>query len=185
MKTNPTTIRQGDVLLTPVYALPAGCVEVPNDRGRIVLAYDSANRYLRAWRFDAHGATLTPLWEKSPFGCASHMLLYPDSGELVINDHRQFGEQGIAKDRYRRTDLAAFQVAGDFRPAGTTVTDDDLDGNPAMPAIGIDQVHAVEDGQAGPAPLSATLQELLEYFVVRIVARDDPSHRCNRRATGA
>lgn len=48
MKTNPTTIRQGDVLLTPVYALPAGCVEVPNDRGRIVLAYGAVTGHAHA-----------------------------------------------------------------------------------------------------------------------------------------
>jgi hypothetical protein len=32
-------LRQGDVLLTRVSALPEGCVGVPSDRGRIVLAY--------------------------------------------------------------------------------------------------------------------------------------------------
>lgn len=48
MKTKPTTIRQGDVLLTPVAALPAGCVEVPNDRGRIVLAYGEVTGHAHA-----------------------------------------------------------------------------------------------------------------------------------------
>jgi hypothetical protein len=41
-------IRQGDVLLTPVAALPAGCVEVPNDRGRIVLAYGEVTGHAHA-----------------------------------------------------------------------------------------------------------------------------------------
>ena len=61
----------------------------------IVLAYDSANRYLRAWRFDLVTQTMRPLWEKSPFGCASHMVLYPDTGELAINDYRNFGEEVV------------------------------------------------------------------------------------------
>jgi hypothetical protein len=34
MKTEKTIIRQGDVLLTPATKLPAGCIEVPLDKGR-------------------------------------------------------------------------------------------------------------------------------------------------------
>ena len=41
-------IRQGDVLLTPVAALPADCTEVPNDRGRIVLAYGEVTGHAHA-----------------------------------------------------------------------------------------------------------------------------------------
>lgn len=41
-------IRQGDVLLTPVQSLPAGCVEVPNDRNRIVLAYGEVTGHAHA-----------------------------------------------------------------------------------------------------------------------------------------
>lgn len=41
-------IRQGDVLLVPVASLPAGCVEVPNDRGRIVLAYGEVTGHAHA-----------------------------------------------------------------------------------------------------------------------------------------
>ncbi len=54
---------------------------------QIVVAMDSANKYLRAWRFDAGRRSLTPLWERGNFGAASHMLLYPGSGELVTNDY--------------------------------------------------------------------------------------------------
>jgi len=64
-------------------------------RRRIVVAYDSANRVLRAWRFEPDERTLTPLWQKAPFGCASHMLLYPDTGELVVNDYRRSGEEVV------------------------------------------------------------------------------------------
>lgn len=57
----PQQIRQGDVQLQPVPALPAGCIEVPPDGGRIVLAlgevtghahaiYDHAASKARLWR---------------------------------------------------------------------------------------------------------------------------------------
>ena len=41
-------IRQGDVLLIPVAKLPADCTEVPNDRGRIVLAYGEVTGHAHA-----------------------------------------------------------------------------------------------------------------------------------------
>jgi hypothetical protein len=61
----------------------------------IVIGYDSANRHLQAWRIDAATNALTPLWHKSAFGCASHMLLYPQTGELVINDYRRGREEVV------------------------------------------------------------------------------------------
>lgn len=41
-------IRQGDVLLTPAAKLPAGCAEVPLDKGRIVLAYGEVTGHAHA-----------------------------------------------------------------------------------------------------------------------------------------
>lgn len=41
-------LRQGDVLLTPIKALPAGCSEVPLDKGRIVLAYGEVTGHAHA-----------------------------------------------------------------------------------------------------------------------------------------
>lgn len=64
-------------------------------RRRIVVAYDSANCVLRAWRM-LPGGGLEPLWEKRGFGAASHMLLYPDTGELITNDYRRWGEEVVA-----------------------------------------------------------------------------------------
>jgi hypothetical protein len=61
----------------------------------IVIAYDSANRYLQAWRYSEEARTLTPLWHKRAFGCASHMLLYPQTGELVVNDYRRGREEVV------------------------------------------------------------------------------------------
>jgi hypothetical protein len=78
----------GSITNPPLYALAR----------RVVVGYDSANRYLRAWRFDVDRRTLTPLWEKPEFGCASHLIHYPDSGELVINDYRRDGEEVVVLD---------------------------------------------------------------------------------------
>jgi hypothetical protein len=41
-------IRQGDVLLAPVSALPEGCAEVALDKGRIVLAYGEVTGHAHA-----------------------------------------------------------------------------------------------------------------------------------------
>lgn len=46
--TKQPIIRQGDVLLTPVANLPAGCTEVPLDKGRIVLAYGEVTGHAHA-----------------------------------------------------------------------------------------------------------------------------------------
>jgi len=78
----------------------------------IVVGYDSANAVLQAWRFDAEGRTLQPLWRKAPFACASHMILYPDTGELVINDYRHHGEEVVVLD------IASGQERGRVRTGG-------------------------------------------------------------------
>jgi hypothetical protein len=42
------TIRQGDVALLPVAAMPADCIEMPLDKGRIVLAYGEVTGHAHA-----------------------------------------------------------------------------------------------------------------------------------------
>jgi hypothetical protein len=64
----------------------------------IVVAYDSANRHLRAWRFDVSSRSLEAIWHKTGFACASHMILYPDTGEVVTNDYRKLGEEVVVLD---------------------------------------------------------------------------------------
>ncbi len=78
----------------------------------IVVAYDSANRHLGAWRFDLPTRKLDPLWQKSSFGCASHMILYPDSGELVINDYRRHGEEVVVLNIESGVELARVRSGG-------------------------------------------------------------------------
>jgi len=64
---------------------------------RIVVGFDSANKVLRAWRI-GKDQTLEPIWSKMDFGVASHLLLYPQSGELVVNDYRRWGEEVVLLD---------------------------------------------------------------------------------------
>lgn len=74
-----------------VSGLPAGAVTNPPivdpDRG-LAIAYDSANGVLAA--FDSE--SLAPRWRRD-LSTAQHMVLYPDTGELVVDDHdREHGD---------------------------------------------------------------------------------------------
>lgn len=87
-----------DRVAIDVSGLPAGSVTNPplvEPRRRIVVGFDSANRVLRAWRFDADGGPLEPLWSRAPFGVASHGIVYPDTGELVVNDWTRLGGESV------------------------------------------------------------------------------------------
>lgn len=81
-------------------------------RRRIVVGYDSANAHLQAWRFDPDTRTLEPLWHRAGFGCASHMILYPDTGELVTNDYRRNGEEVVLLAIETGTELARVRSGG-------------------------------------------------------------------------
>ncbi len=65
-----------------------------------------------AWRFDVATRAMTPLWKKHPFGCASHMILYPDTGELLVNDYRRFGEEMVVLDITSGAELARVRSGG-------------------------------------------------------------------------
>jgi hypothetical protein len=78
----------------------------------IVVAFDSANRHLRAWRISADRQALTPLWHKTGFGVASHMVLYPQSGELVTNDYRRLGEEVVVLNIETGAELSRVRSGG-------------------------------------------------------------------------
>jgi hypothetical protein len=92
------SVDTGDFELVPVSGLPRGAITNPplyDPARRIAVAYDSANAVLAAFRF-ADGRC-TPLWSQ-PLGVASHLLLGADTGELVVNDHRDDGDHVVVVD---------------------------------------------------------------------------------------
>lgn len=98
-------IRAGSITNPPLF-----------DRQRnIIVAYDSANRHLQAWRYDPAKKNLQRLWRKRDFGCASHMILYPDTGELVLNDYRWLGEEVVVLQIETGVELARVRSGGVFQ----------------------------------------------------------------------
>jgi hypothetical protein len=51
---------------------------------RIVVAYDAGNAVVRAWRLV--GDELEPLWRRDRLAHAGHLILYPDTRELILGD---------------------------------------------------------------------------------------------------
>jgi hypothetical protein len=98
-----------------VSGLPGGSITNPplvDARRGIVVGYDSANAHLRAWRFDPDARSMTPLWQKAPLGCASHMIAYPDSGELEVNDYRRGVEEVAVLDIESGRELTRVRIGG-------------------------------------------------------------------------
>ncbi|MGK2954641.1 MAG: hypothetical protein ACSLFI_03085 [Solirubrobacterales bacterium] len=52
----------------------------------VVIAYDAGNAVLRAWKLV--GDELEPLWRRDDFAHAGHLIVYPDTRELVVQDFR-------------------------------------------------------------------------------------------------
>jgi hypothetical protein len=52
----------------------------------IVVAYDAGNAVVRSWR--VAGDELQPLWRRDDMAHAGHLVLYPDTRELVVGDYR-------------------------------------------------------------------------------------------------
>jgi hypothetical protein len=78
----------------------------------MVLGYDSANRFLRAWRFGDAMQDLQPVWHKPDFGVASHMVLLPERGQVVLNDYRRWGEEVVVLDIATGTEQGRVRVGG-------------------------------------------------------------------------
>jgi hypothetical protein len=76
---------RGDRELVEVCGLPRGTVTDPplyDATRRIAIGYDSGNGVVAAFRFDG---ALTPLWQRE-LAHAAHMIVFPDTGELVVHD---------------------------------------------------------------------------------------------------
>lgn len=92
------SVSTGAWSLDAISGLPAGAVTNPPaydpTRG-IAVAFDSANAVLAAWRFAGGG--LAPLWTR-PSGTASHLIVWADTGELLVNDHGDAGDDVVVLD---------------------------------------------------------------------------------------
>jgi hypothetical protein len=72
-----------------ISGLPYGTESNPpgwDPEGRIVVAYDAGNAVLRAWRMA--GDELEPLWRRDGLAHAGHLIVHPDTRELVVQDWR-------------------------------------------------------------------------------------------------
>ena len=98
-----------------VSGLPGGSITNPplvDLQRHIVLGYDSANRVLRAWRFGDATHDVQPLWHKTEFGAASHMVLFPERGQVLINDYRRWGEEVVLLDIETGAEQGRVRVGG-------------------------------------------------------------------------
>jgi hypothetical protein len=72
-----------------ISGIPYGTESNPpawDPEGRIVVAYDAGNAVVRAWRLV--GDELEPLWRRDGLAHAGHLIVYPDTRELVVGDWR-------------------------------------------------------------------------------------------------
>ncbi|HET6830367.1 MAG TPA: hypothetical protein VFH44_03355 [Solirubrobacterales bacterium] len=79
----------GRVRSTAISGLPHGTVSNPpawDPERRVLVAYDSGNAVIRAWRLD--GDEPEPLWRRDGIAHAGHLIVYPDTRELVVGDWR-------------------------------------------------------------------------------------------------
>ncbi len=83
-------LEDGAVRSTEISGLPYGTESNPPawDPARgIVVAYDAGNAVVRAWRME--GDDLVPLWRRDGLAHAGHLILYPDTRELVVGDWKE------------------------------------------------------------------------------------------------
>jgi len=99
----------------PISGLPFGTESNPpawDPVEGVVVAYDAGNAVLRAWRLE--GDEMVPLWRRDGFAHAAHLVLYPDTRELVVQDWRQ--PAALRRPPVRRALKPAFQVLGKLAP---------------------------------------------------------------------
>jgi len=80
-----------DYSITPVCGIANGSVTNPPlycAKRNIVVAYDSSNSVVRAWRHDPTTQALSELWTRRNFGMGGHTIYYPDTGEIVTSDYQ-------------------------------------------------------------------------------------------------
>jgi hypothetical protein len=96
---------------TEISGLPYGTESNPpawDPDGGIVVAYDAGNAVLRAWRLT--GDELEPLWRRDGFAHAGHLIVYPDTRELVAQDYAD--TPALRRPLVRRALRPVLQLAG-------------------------------------------------------------------------
>jgi hypothetical protein len=109
-------VDDGTVRSVEISGLPFGTESNPpgwDPERRTVLAFDAGNAVLRAWRMD--GDALAPLWRRDDFAHAGHLILYPDSREMVAQDFH--GSALLRRPGLRRTLRPAFAALAQFAAA--------------------------------------------------------------------
>jgi hypothetical protein len=99
----------GNVRSTEISGLPFGTESNPpgwDPAGRIVVAYDAGNAVVRGWRMS--GDELEPLWRRDGLAHAGHLILYPDTRELIVGDWRDV--EALRKPLLRPAVRAAGQL---------------------------------------------------------------------------
>jgi hypothetical protein len=81
----------GAIRSVEISGLPYGTESNPpawDPENRVVVAYDAGNAVVRAWRLD--GDELTGRWRRDGLAHAGHLIVYPDTRELVVQDWRDW-----------------------------------------------------------------------------------------------
>ena len=92
-----------------ISGLPFGTESNPpawEPRRGVLLAYDAGNAVLRAWRLVAD--ELEPLWRRDGFAHAGHLVLYPQTRELLAQDWRDV--RALRHPAFRRASRPALQL---------------------------------------------------------------------------
>ncbi len=95
----------GATTSTEISGLPRGTESNPpgwDPEGGIVVAYDAGNAVVRAWRLE--GDEVVPLWRRDGLAHAGHLILYPDTREVVCGD---WHDSGVLRRRPLRPALRA------------------------------------------------------------------------------
>lgn len=99
----------GAVTLTEVCGRPGGLIANPplvDEARRIVVGFDSGNSVMTAFDIAADGS-LTQRWQRDQ-AHASHLLLFPDTGEVISGDHdrERMADQVVVLDITTGDELA-------------------------------------------------------------------------------
>lgn len=81
------------------FGLPRGTIVNPplyDPSRNVLVAYDSGNARIAGFRYRGPGS-FDRLWEHE-FNCGNHFLLFPDTGELVVNDFDGSTEHVVVLD---------------------------------------------------------------------------------------